>query len=132
MNRCAEPTRAAQFFCVSDFQKLVVYQKWRRFARRMVEYYPRVRKKSRRLADQLERAVESIGDAIAEGRGRATDKDFANFMTTAISSATEAEHHLLRAHDYGVLKDIEHRSLHEGLIEIRKMLIGLRRTLRGE
>jgi four helix bundle protein len=64
---------------MSNFERLLVYQKWRAFAQRMVEYYPRIRKTNRRLADQLERAVESIGDAIAEGRGRATDKDFANF-----------------------------------------------------
>jgi four helix bundle protein len=117
---------------VSDFEKLLAYQKWRRLARRLVEYYPRIRKKSRRLADQLERAVESIGDALAEGRGRATDKDFASFITTAIASATEAEHHLLRALDYGVPTENEHRSLSTDLIEVRKMLIGLRRRLRGE
>ena len=120
------------FSGVSDFAKLLAYQKWRCFARRMVEYYPRVRKKSRRLADQLERAVESIGDAIAEGRGRATDKDFANFITIAIASATEAEHHLLRALDYGIFTEGEHRSLSDDLVEVRKMLIGLRRRLRGE
>ena len=117
---------------MSNFENLVAYQKWRSFARRMVDYYPRIRKKSRRLADQLERAVESIGDAIAEGRGRATDKDFANFLTTAIASATEAEHHLLRALDFGIFKEDEHRSLCDDLIEIRKILIGLRRRLRGE
>src|SRR3954469_22559994 len=70
---------------MSNFEKLVAYQKWRTFARRMVGYYPRIRKKSRRLADQLERAIESIGDAVAEGRGRATDKDFADFLTRAQS-----------------------------------------------
>ena len=98
----------------------------------MVEFYPRVRKKSRRLADQLERAVESIGDAIAEGRGRATDKDFANFITVAIASTNEAEHHLLRALDGDIFTADEHRTLTDDLIEVRKMLIGLRRRLRGE
>src|SRR3954470_11820239 len=115
-----------------NFEKLVAYQKWRTLARRMVEYYPRVRKNSRRLADQLERAVESIGDAIAEGRGRATDKDFANFITMSIASATEAEHHLLRALDFGILTEEEHGSLRDDLVEVRKILIGLRRRLRGE
>src|SRR5687768_10325979 len=97
----------------------------------MVDYYPRIRKKSRRLADQLERATESIGDAIAEGRGRATDKDFASFVTVAIGSATEAEHHLERALDGDVLTASEHQSLTADVIEVRKMLIGLRRKLRG-
>lgn len=98
----------------------------------MVDSYPRVRKKSRRLADQLERAVESVGDAIAEGRGRATDTDFANFVTMAIASATEAEHHLLRALDFKIFTEDEHRSLYDDLIEVRKIMIGLRRRLRGE
>ena len=117
---------------MSDFKKLLVYQKARGLAKRMAGYHPRVRKRSRRLADQLERAVESIGDVIAQGRGRATDKDFANFVTTAIGSANEAEHHLERAFDGGVLTEAEHRSLTDDVIEVRKMLIGLRRRLRGE
>jgi len=116
---------------MADFKKLLVYQKARRLAMRMPEYYPRFRKRSRRLADQLERAIESMGDVIAEGRGRATDKDFANFVTMAIGSANEAEHHLERALDNGILKEGEHRSLTDDVIEVRKMLIGLRRRLLG-
>ena len=116
---------------MADFKKLLVYQKARTLATRTHQYYPRIRKKSRRLADQLERATESIGDAIAEGRGRATDKDFANFVTVAIGSANEAEHHVLRALDVGILTEDEHRSLTHDVIEVRKMLIGLRRRLRG-
>lgn len=92
---------------MSDFRKLKVYQKARALAKRMAPFYPRVRKRSRRLADQMERAVESIGDAIAEGRGRATDKDFAGFITTAISSSNEAEHDLERAFDYAILTENE-------------------------
>ena len=116
---------------MADFKKLLVYQKARGLAKRMVAFYPRARKKSRRLADQLERAIESIGDAIAEGRGRATDRDFANFVMVAIGSANEAEHHLVRALDGGVFTEAEHRSLTDDVIEVRKMLIGLRRKLRG-
>ena len=115
---------------MADFKKLLVYQKARQLAKRMAQFHPRFRKKSPRLSDQLERAIESIGDAIAEGRGRGTDKDFANFVTTAIGSATEAEHHLLRAFDGGILTEPEHRSLTDDVIEVRKMLIGLRRRLR--
>ena len=115
---------------MSDFKKLLVYQKAMRFAKRMPEYYPRVRKTNRRLADQLDRAVESIGDVIAEGRGRATDRGFANFVTMAIGSTNEAEHHLERALDRSIITEAEHRSLTDDVIELRKMLIGLRRRLR--
>ena len=117
---------------MADFKKLQVYQKARSLAKRMPAYYPRFRKGSRRLADQLERAIESIGDVIAEGRGRATDRDFANFVTMAIGSANEAEHHLERALDRSIITEAEHRSLTEDVIEVRKMLIGLRRRLQGQ
>lgn len=116
---------------MSDYRKLKVYQKARALARRMVPYYPRVRKRNRRIQDQLERAVEGIGDAIAEGRGRATERDFANFLTTAISSANEVEHNLEKCLDYQILVEDEHASLAADTIEVRKMLIGLRRTVRG-
>lgn len=116
---------------MSDFKKLLVYQKARALARRMTAHYPRVRRKSRRLADQVERAIESIGEAIAEGRGRGTDKDFANFLTTAISSANESEHLLERAFDLDILSEDEHGSLTHDVIEVRKMSIGLRARIRG-
>ena len=116
---------------MSDFKKLDIYQKALALARRMIPIYPRVRKKTRRLADQLERSVETIGDAIAEGRGRATDKDFAGFITTAISSSNEVEHQLQRAHDWGILTEAEHLSFTADVIEVRKMMIGFRKTLRN-
>jgi hypothetical protein len=47
------------FSGVSDFAKLLAYQKWRCFARGMVEYYPRVRKKSPGL--QAEKARRLVG-----------------------------------------------------------------------
>ena len=117
---------------MADYRKLKVYQKSLAVARRVTPFLPRVRRKSRRLEDQLERAVESIPDAISEGRGKATDKDFASYITTAISSANEVEHHLQRAFDRDALTEAEHQSLTEDTIEVRKMLIGFRRTLRGE
>lgn len=116
---------------MSDYRRLQVYQKALALARRVTPFLPRVRRKSRRLEDQLERAVESIGDAISEGRGKATDRDFAGFITTAISSANEVEHQLQRALDREALTAEEHESLTADTIEVRKMLIGFRKTLRG-
>jgi four helix bundle protein len=117
---------------MADYRKLKVYQKALALARRMTPFLPRVRRKSRRLEDQLERAVESIPDAISEGRGKTTDRDFASFITTAIISANEVEHHLQRAVGRDILTAAEHESLTADTIEVRKMLIGFRRTLRGD
>jgi four helix bundle protein len=117
---------------MADYRKLQVYQKALALSRRVTPLLPRVRRKSRRLEDQLERAVESIANAISEGRGKTTDRDFASYITTAISSANEVEHHLQRALDRDALTEAEHESLAADTIEVRKMLIGFRRTLRGE
>src|SRR4051812_16540306 len=116
---------------MADFRRLLVYQKARNLMKRVDEILPRVRRRKPRLADQMERAAESVGDCIAEGRGRGSDKDFANFVTMAIGSITELEHHFQRAFDCGILDEPEHQSLTDDAIEIRKMLIGLKKKLGG-
>ena len=117
---------------MSDYRKLLVYQKSLALARRITPFLPRIRRKSRRLEDQLERAVESIGHAISEGSGKSTDRDFAGYITIAISSANEVQHQLQRALDREALTEPEHESLTADTIEVRKMLYGFRRTLRGD
>lgn len=47
------------------------------------------------LIDQLTRSSCSIPANIAEGSGKRTKKHFAEFLTTALSSAYELETHLL-------------------------------------
>jgi hypothetical protein len=42
------------------------------------------------------------------------------------------EHHLQRAFDREALSETEHKSLAADTIEIRKMLDGFRKTLRGD
>lgn len=116
---------------MADFRKLLVWQKATALAKRVDAIVPRIRRKKPRLADQLERSAESVAACIAEGRGRATDKDFAHFVTLAIASVTELEHHLQRAYDCEFLDEDEHRSLTDDAIEVRKMLIGLRKRLLG-
>jgi four helix bundle protein len=116
---------------MADLQRLLVYRKARNLMKRIDQVLPRVRRRKPRLADQMERAAESVGACIAEGRGRGSDKDFANFLSMAIGSITELEHHLQRALDCGILEVEEHRSLTDDAIEIRKMLFGLKKRLSG-
>ena len=51
------------------------------------------------LTSQLRRCCASIPANVAEGCGRATDKDFARFVQTALASAMETDYHLLRSRD---------------------------------
>jgi four helix bundle protein len=47
----------------------------------------------------------------------------------AIASASEVEHHLTQSDDLGVLDRVIARQLIDRVVEIRRMLYGLRRTL---
>jgi len=51
------------------------------------------------LCQQLRRACVSVGNNIAEGAGRSSQKDKAHFLTQAIGSASEVEFLLLISED---------------------------------
>lgn len=71
----------------------------------------------------------SIGATIAEGAGRDSRPDFARFITMAISSTSEVEHHLTVCTDLGLIDDSIVTRLTDRCREIRKMLYGLRRAI---
>jgi four helix bundle protein len=114
---------------MQDFRKLLVWHKAHDLSIRMEAYLPRIAEKKPRLADQLERAVESIPANISEGCGRESKSDFRRFLTMAIGSTTEMENHLIRAHDLGLVDTVDYNSLIEATVEVRKMLHGLRKSL---
>ena len=66
---------------------------------------------------------------IAEGQGRRTDRDFANFINMAIGSVAETKSHLYLALDLKYLQESEFSELYCQLDEIGKMLTALGRYL---
>ena len=68
-------------------------------------------RRRRGLADQITRAADAIPSHIAEGRGCATDRDFARHVTMAIKESNELECHLQRAVDGGLCPEIQHAKL---------------------
>ena len=117
---------------MADFRKLLVWQKAQQLALRVDRVAAGVARRKQALARQLERAADSVPANIAEGRGRVTDADFAHFVAIAIGSVTEVESHLQRGYDAGVIRERDYTELTDSAIEVRKMLIGLRRALRGK
>src|SRR4051812_43664321 len=117
---------------MADFRKLLVWQKASALEHRVDPVLPRIRRARPKLADQMEGSAESIGSNIAEGRGRSTDKDFAKFITISIGSTTELEHQVQKAFDRHLLTELEYDDLTQRTIEVRKMLIGLRKRLQGD
>jgi four helix bundle protein len=81
------------------------------------------------LRPQLMRATMSIAANVAEGAMRESRVDFARFITIAISTSSEAEHHLITCGDLGFLDRPDVERLANQIIEVRRMLFGLRAAL---
>jgi four helix bundle protein len=82
------------------------------------------------LRDQIQRASVSIMANIAEGFGRHSDKEFANFLNIAHGSVSEVQSHLYIALDLNYIDQSSFTKLYELLDEISRMTLGLAQHLR--
>ena len=76
-----------------QYRKLIVWQKAMQFARQvysLIEHFPISEKYA--LSDQVRRAAVSIPSNIAEGCGRASNRDYAHFLSIARGSFTRQWH----------------------------------------
>lgn len=80
--------------------------------------------------DQMRRAAVSIMANIAEGHGRRTESEFANFLNIARGSAIEVQSHLYVALDLKYIKQSDFDEIYEILNEISKMTVSLAQCLR--
>lgn len=83
------------------------------------------------LISQMRRAAVSIPSNIAEGQARHTTGEFIQFISHAEGSVAEVETQLLIAVDLGYCDEEASKSSFDLLLELRKMLNGLRRKLQG-
>src|SRR5687767_6496652 len=79
------------------------------------------------LTSQIRRASVSIAANIAEGAGRKSKKEFANFLSISQGSASEVETELIIAFQLGYFGDKVFQELTGELDEIGRMVTGLRR-----
>jgi four helix bundle protein len=77
------------------------------------------------LTNQLRRAAYSIPSNIAEGCGKKSQADFANFLNISLGSANEAEYFLLLCKDLNYLSQANYESLFKEINEVKAMLISL-------
>lgn len=82
------------------------------------------------LRDQMRRAAVSIMANIAEGHGRRTETEFANFLNIARASAAEVQSHLYVAIDLGYIGQTEFDDIYLLLNEVSKMCLSLAQYLR--
>lgn len=81
------------------------------------------------LKDQIRRSSVSIMSNIAEGQGRKTDKDFANFLNMAIGSVAETKSHLYLALYLNYIPESDFTAIYSQLDEVGRMLTGLAKHL---
>lgn len=115
---------------VADFKKLLVWQKAHAMAMDVETIAGGIRgSRHASLRSQIVRAAASVPANIVEGSGEQTAANFSRFLRIALNSSTELEYHLIVASDRKLISAAESLTLRSQVIEVRKMLYGLRRHL---
>jgi len=118
---------------MKDFRDLLVWDKAHQLALDVYRATGRFPDHERYgLTSQLRRGASSIASNIAEGCGRATDADFARFLTIAAGSASEVEYQLLLSNDLELLDKDSYHELADRVVEVKRMLTSLIQKLRAD
>ncbi len=111
---------------IQSFTDLICWQKAHRLA---IEVYKNTgtfpKEEVYGLTSQCRRAASSISANIAEGFGRRTNKERAQFYVQARGSVAELQNHLLLARDIGYLSKENFKSLADMTVEVSKLINGI-------
>ena len=115
---------------MKDFKKLKVWEKAHRLTLNVYEASAKLpREELYGITSQIRRACVSVPTNIAEGCGRSSDTDFARFLQISMGSASEVEYLLLLGLDLDLLVNDEYEELNSAVVEIKRMLTSLIKTL---
>ncbi|MBL7862478.1 MAG: four helix bundle protein [Cyclobacteriaceae bacterium] len=117
---------------MQNYKELIVWQKAHQHVL-LVYKYTKVFPKEEQfgLTNQLRRAAASIPSNIAEGAGKSTKKDFANYLPSAFGSSQEVEYLLLLSHELEYLTREDFEKINSLTNEIKAMLISLIKKVRA-
>ncbi|HUQ83194.1 MAG TPA: four helix bundle protein [Gemmatimonadaceae bacterium] len=121
--------RRPQYCRMQDYHQLHVWERAHAFAveiRRVAGQFP---PSFSELRSQIIRAGESIPSNLVEGCGAATRREFARFVDISIKSTAEVQYRLELARDHSLLVPETWEELTSEVVQIRKMLHGLRKKL---
>lgn len=113
-----------------SYKNLIVWQKGIVLVKqiyRLTQQFPSEEKFG--LVSQMRRAVVSIPSNLAEGQTRRTTKDYVRFVSIAEGSLAELETQLIIAVELNLCTKSEAEDCFALMLEIRKMLNALRRSL---
>jgi four helix bundle protein len=83
------------------------------------------------LTSQIRRCAASVPANIAEGQGRRLSGEFLQFLGNARGSLLELDTHLEIARRLCMLSEEVHSALMRQLVEVRKLLNGLMRSIKA-
>ena len=113
------------------FEEIKAWQKARKATKKVYELTTDGKfAKDFGLRDQIRRAAVSVMANIAEGQGRNSDKEFANFLNIAHGSIAETQSHLYIALDLEYLNENDFGQIYDLLDEVGKMTMSLMKHLR--
>lgn len=116
---------------MQDYRKLQV---WNRSHQLVLDLYKTVNQFPKEelfgLISQIKRAQSSISANIAEGCGRNSNKEFAQFLNIALGSLNEVTYFVLLAKDLEYINIEEYSKLTDECNEIKAMLITLIKKIR--
>jgi four helix bundle protein len=111
---------------MSDFKKLVVWQKAHAMALHTHRLAGRIRRADHAaLRSQVIRAAMSVPTNIVEGCSQDSAAQFKRFLRISLNSTTELEYHLICVKDLALMEDGDLLSLLSQVVEVRKMVYGL-------
>lgn len=82
------------------------------------------------IISQMKRCAVSIPSNIAEGAARSSAKEFSHFLTISLGSLAELETQIIISERLDFISDDNSKILLKNLTTIRKMLLGLKKSLR--
>lgn len=83
------------------------------------------------IKSQLRRAAVSIPANLAEGCGKITSKDTANFFQIALGSLHETEYYILLSKDLAYISLADYEFATQSINEVKAMLISLIKKTRN-
>ena len=116
---------------MQNYKDLIVWKKAHELVLlvyRLTVAFPKVEQFS--LTAQLRRAAVSIPTNMAEGCGKYTQPDLANYLQIALGSSNEVEYLVFLSHELGYLNEGSTKDLNVRVNEVKAMLITLIKKIR--
>lgn len=116
---------------MKDYRKLIVWQKAHRLVLQIymvTKTFPK--EELYGLTSQLRRATAPIPTNIAEGSGKFSQLDFANFLQVSLGSAQEVEYLNFLSFKLKFVEEKLYAALAQNIGEVKAMLISLIQKIR--